>query len=265
MNIENITVKYCHTGAFEHSQNNGLKHIKRVPYLAIVQATEGFYSFSLYSQPQKNLKTGEFYISPSLALQTITHNTDPKSNTMSARWVYMDIVVNDHVPFDRAFSLPVFPNAALCHDLNTVFDRIFASDNIIDRKIGCYELIKVILPYASETQDGNPIVKAALSYIHKHYGEHLTIETIAAAINASPTNLYRLFKRVTGVTPMDYCNSVRLSHACELLSGNQYTIVEIANLCGVSDPSYFNKLFKKKFAVTPNAYRTMQRKTRYTE
>ncbi len=255
MKIENITIGYFCTNGFDHIPNEGTRHIKELPYLSVVQATEGHYAFGLNGGEQREVPCGDCFIAPALARQEITHHMDPASGCMSARWVFMEVFVNDTIPFDLAFTLPPFPDKLLCRRIGVVFDRIFTAEQVIDRKIGCHELLKLLLPHAEEISRRDPQIEEAVHYIRDHFKERLTVEEIASVTGMSPPNLYRRFKAAMGTSPMEYCISLRLSHACILLTQSTYSIETIAGICGMGDPFYFSKMFKKKFGVPPMVYR----------
>ena len=58
-----------------------------------------------------------------------------------------------------------------------------------------------------------------------------------------------------GMTCVDYINEYRLKIATNLLETTDMSIMEIAVKVGVNNISYFNKIFKKKFNLTPKEYR----------
>lgn len=71
----------------------------------------------------------------------------------------------------------------------------------------------------------------------------------------------KLFKKETGVTPHEYLISKRMERARELLSGrltnrySNYSVSQIAELCGFSEPLYFSRVFKKRYGVSPSEYK----------
>ena len=68
----------------------------------------------------------------------------------------------------------------------------------------------------------------------------------------------KLFKKTTGATPHQYLLRLRLHDAAELLSdnsGKKQTINDITRICGFRDAFYFSRMFKKKYGVSPSAYR----------
>jgi len=63
-----------------------------------------------------------------------------------------------------------------------------------------------------------------------------------------------LFKEATGVTPRQYLEDVRLTHARRLLSQG-YSVKESGLAVGFEDEAYFGKVFRKVTGSTPGAYR----------
>lgn len=98
-------------------------------------------------------------------------------------------------------------------------------------------------------------VQVLLNYIHTHYKDKITIEELAKTASISKTEVLRCFKAIMGRSPISYLNSYRLQRAAHLLINTEKNIQEIAEDCGFDDNSYFSKLFKKKYHVTPHGYR----------
>ncbi len=60
-----------------------------------------------------------------------------------------------------------------------------------------------------------------------------------------------LFKAKKGVTPLQYLLSLRLENAHGLLKTGGFTVREIAQASGFSDPLYFSRFYKKRYGVSP--------------
>lgn len=109
------------------------------------------------------------------------------------------------------------------------------------------------LPADIHTTD-RQIVQAA-QFISSRYNERLTTADVAAAVGYSPNYLTRKFKESVGVGVHEYLTFIRLQKAAQELVSTNDTITEIAFRCGFSDSNYFKDAFKKKYGVTPRAYR----------
>lgn len=253
--MENITIQSCYIGSFEKAHNHRIRHIKALPYISIVQATEGYYAFGLNGSEIKDTREGGFFIAPSLKQQEIIHNVSPQSKMMSARWVFLQIYVDDFIPFDRYFSLPVFLSLEYENRLNLIFNKLFAAKSVIERKIQCHECIKLILPLCKKNIASDRYVSCAVEYIRQNFKEQLTVEKIAKKSGVSPSYLYSLFKKELGLSPIAYLNDIKLSHACMLLKYTIKSISQIAEECGICDQYYFSKLFKRKYGCSPLRYK----------
>lgn len=140
----------------------------------------------------------------------------------------------------------------------------------IDRSEECYSLHLVegicrvsreLTPFMDKTQKKPVInirnenkVKELISYMHEHYSEHISVEELSSLIGVSRTECFRCFKSVVGESPIEYLIEYRLRVACSLLKENQYTVNQIALMCGFENPSYFGKIFKERFGISPKKY-----------
>lgn len=101
----------------------------------------------------------------------------------------------------------------------------------------------------------NSITQSTLYTFHHYYDKTFTINTLAEEIDISPNHLIKIFKSDMGTTPLQYLNNFRLEQAKILLKTSRSTVQEIADKVGIPDESYFIKLFKKKYQLTPLEYR----------
>ena len=67
--------------------------------------------------------------------------------------------------------------------------------------------------------------------------------------------LNRMFKKYFNMTPTEYINAKRMIYAAELLMEGKYEIVEICDMCGFGNLSYFYAVFKKQYDCTPYRFR----------
>lgn len=112
------------------------------------------------------------------------------------------------------------------------------------------------LPTA-ETKNNAQItkLKTVLSFMHKNYNRHISLDELAQNAGMSPKYFCRVFKELTGKTPIDYLNYYRIESACEMLTLTDETVTEVAMNCGFSDMSYFSKTFAKYKGISPNKFR----------
>jgi tetratricopeptide (TPR) repeat protein len=81
--------------------------------------------------------------------------------------------------------------------------------------------------------------------------ENFSVEDLAESLDLSRSMLHRKLKKLTGKSPCDLITEKRLERALKLLVNDVATTSEIAYRVGFNSPSYFNKVFKKHYQVSP--------------
>ena len=95
-----------------------------------------------------------------------------------------------------------------------------------------------------------------MKFVEENMAEsEASVDDMASATAKSVSGLNRKMKSLFGVTPAEFLRSARLEHAGKLLKGSDLPIVEVARMCGFSDPKYFGKCFRQKYGVSPSAYK----------
>ena len=89
----------------------------------------------------------------------------------------------------------------------------------------------------------------------------LSVKSIANAFSIRVQDLQELWKETFGVTVHRYIQDVRLERAAELLLMSNIGISQIAEETGHTDRCYFDKLFLRKYGMTPSAYRKSHGRT----
>ena len=98
-------------------------------------------------------------------------------------------------------------------------------------------------------------MKRILRRIEVDYGKPLSIEEMAEFSGFSESHFMKFFKNHMGVPFVSYLNDYRLTMAARALAEGQEDVLTIAMDAGFPNVSYFNRLFKKKFRMTPLEYR----------
>lgn len=84
---------------------------------------------------------------------------------------------------------------------------------------------------------------------------NMNSETLAEGMCLSKSQINRKVKSLTGMNTATYIKQSRLAYSQVLLRDPEKTIGDIVLLCGFDSASYFTKLFKEKFGITPSQYR----------
>lgn len=95
-----------------------------------------------------------------------------------------------------------------------------------------------------------------LNYIDENFTDkNICQQMVADYFQISVYSVSKMFNNQIGTGFSEYINSKRIEYAKELLISNKKTIKEIAGMVGVSDVSYFTKVFKKYTGVLPAEFR----------
>jgi len=107
-------------------------------------------------------------------------------------------------------------------------------------------------------EDQSPLAYHALrmrQYIEDHSAETLTLQQVAEHCGLSISRAVYLFKAYFDISIIGYAQEVRLSHAIKLLDHSPMSLEQIATECGLGSYSYFHRLFRARYGISPGAYR----------
>lgn len=120
--------------------------------------------------------------------------------------------------------------------------------------------IKLLVYEYSDIEAGvKPLIANIINYIEESAYYDVSVGKIADIFNYNENYIGKLFKKQTGKTIKEYLNGKRLKKSEELLKKTTLTITEIAASAGFNNVTYFNRLFKKQFLMSPTEYRNISR------
>lgn len=124
------------------------------------------------------------------------------------------------------------------------------------------QIMNILTTICTDSPDHNTIdsalsekLKRIASYLDEHYTENISLDLLAEHFFISKYYLSREFKKEFGTTIIQYILAKKITNAKELLRYSNASIEDIAQLCGIDDASYFNKVFKKMEGCTASEYR----------
>ena len=109
-----------------------------------------------------------------------------------------------------------------------------------------YELID---RFTIGSNDKNVI--AALKFIDENLTHRITVDDIAAAVHLSRDHLAHSFKRELGRSVIDYVNERRMLLAKSLIQSGEMSLSDVSDTLGYESYSYFSRVFKRYFGVSP--------------
>jgi signal transduction histidine kinase/AraC-like DNA-binding protein len=92
------------------------------------------------------------------------------------------------------------------------------------------------------------------AYVQKHFSSDiLSVFELAHEFAMSESTLLRQLKRLTGLSPLQYLQEVRLNEARKLLKNRTYnSIAQVASRVGYNDTRFFSRSFRKRFGKLPS-------------
>ena len=95
-----------------------------------------------------------------------------------------------------------------------------------------------------------------MDYLETNYTKTgISITFLANLCNITPTYFTSVFKKIFNTTPKDYIINMRMEKAKEYLMYSTYTMNEISEDLGYSNPAYFSAAFKKNYGVAPTEFK----------
>ncbi len=112
-----------------------------------------------------------------------------------------------------------------------------------------------LLDQSDAQQLGKGAIYEIQLFIRQHYGENITLNSLAEQFFLHPNYLSRLFKEKTGTNFIEYLTQIRMEKVKELLGSSNRKIIDICAIVGYDNPRYFSKVFKQYTGMTPREYR----------
>lgn len=256
MEIQKADIRYFSTDSFCLRDMDGVKHEKILPWMSVVQSLEGSYDIRTGMNKQESTHSGGFFIAPAGLRQTIVHRADPESGYMSARWLFIDVILNGTDRPERVLDFPTVLPAQLEKELSGVFDTLFSCTKTLQRYACLYRVLDLVFDAAlpREKTSGDVILSIS-DYICGNYMNKIRISDMARHLHMSESNFYAVFKRHFGISPIAYINRFRISVAAEQLRNTDDTVARIASSVGVEDPLYFDRMFRREYKMSPREFR----------
>lgn len=133
----------------------------------------------------------------------------------------------------------------------------------------CIKICAVIASYITLLYESMPearensvhaTIAAVKSYVDCYYFHEISLTSLAKLYHYNEKYLGTLFKKQTGISFLEYLNNKRLRHARMMLESTSENIMDVATKSGFNNVTYFNRLFKLKYGMTPSKFRASCKK-----
>ncbi|MHA3891462.1 helix-turn-helix domain-containing protein [Acinetobacter sp. GXMZU3951] len=261
---------------FQHVQELGGLELLNASYVEkqfSKHVHEGYCIGVIEEGAQSFYRTGALHVAPKGDI--ILVNADEVhtgSSAVETGWRYRAIYPTPEMLkevsqdfFQHSGTVPWFPQAVL-HDeglaqqLRVLFDLLEQEDNLLFKQ----SLYISTLAYLMSRHSRKPVIDTRLPEVHSRIlmikdllasapEKEYSLNELAETVGLSPWHFLRQFKKYTGLPPHAWLVQFRLLKAKQLLKQGEH-IALVADLCGFSDQSHFNRHFKKAMGVTPLQY-----------
>ena len=116
-------------------------------------------------------------------------------------------------------------------------------------------MILALCTEESEKKKFDPLIENLKSYIEANLEYKIDLGLLAQIFHYNEKYLGRLFKKRMNMSFSEYVNMRRVERGRELLLDGDDTVINISCKIGFNNVTYFNRVFKKYYGVTPSEYR----------
>ena len=94
-------------------------------------------------------------------------------------------------------------------------------------------------------------VSTIIAYFNEHYAEKIEMGHLAEKVFMSSSSLRAHFKKITGISPLQYQKQLRLQNARRLMINEQLDATSAALAVGYESPTQFNREYARMFGEPP--------------
>lgn len=118
-------------------------------------------------------------------------------------------------------------------------------------KAKVYSLFAALFPIAQTDE-------CCIAYINQHYTDRFHIPKLAQMCAMSETAYRKRFRAITGMSPIQYINHLKIKKACQMLRSGDMRPEDICDFLNFYSLPYFYKVFRDYMGCTPNEYRNQR-------
>jgi len=146
----------------------------------------------------------------------------------------------------------------------TLHELFFQSANAASSQLstitlmsGLYQILDILEKsnsYELPGSSGFQKIAKGIAYLENDSQQLMSIDQLAEMCHVSSNTFRRMFRAYSGVSPLEFRLTRKISRAKQLLQAELFTVSEISDMLHFSDVSYFSRIFKKKCGLSPQEY-----------
>lgn len=102
-------------------------------------------------------------------------------------------------------------------------------------------------------------IEKAVLIINKELDVRINVSALAKRVGLNQNTLQSGFKQLFSTSVNEYIRDHKIEYAKNLLENSELNITEITYKIGISSRSYFSKLFRERYGITPKQYVSQSR------
>lgn len=144
-------------------------------------------------------------------------------------------------------------------DFPSMFSEVYSKRDVSDLQGMMHEFFGKLTGFFAQkhNQKNSHMIKKIKDIIAKSYMENLTVARLSEEVFLSPNYISLIFKQETGENITEYITKIRMDAAKELLKDLDLKILEVAEMVGYENATYFSTVFKKSVGMHPQKYRSL--------
>ena len=143
-------------------------------------------------------------------------------------------------------------------DMKKRKDYLFGADQMIKLKMEMFliELIRgsFIESHSDEVHPSDKKIYQVYDYITENFKQNISLNELCFLFNTNKTTLCYSFKKVYGITVVNYIHTLKIKEAKKLIREGNMNLTEISESVGFASLHYFSRLFKKYENKSPSEY-----------
>lgn len=249
---------FCSEGNVGHCFQKSDQIHKIDTYQNIVVSSNGYEGHILYFK--KDVATHVSSLEIIRSVFAHRSNYDFKDLDPTLKELFKDAVSKKQFFYQGNYSIRA---ADLMDDINTKEYTGFLRNLFLEGK--AFEMLVIQIGQYEDDENGENLPKILrksdiekVDYVAKRIqgdlSTNLTVESLAKEAGTNVNKLQEGFKYVYNLTVNKYMQHVKLEAAKEMLKLSEKNISEIVTSIGLNNRSYFSKIFKEKYGVSPKYF-----------
>lgn len=234
----------------EHSKTHDVQWHSH-EHWELVYCTGGHGSFSFENGTVMHYREGEVAVIPP---------RERHANTSAEGFTNIHLIMADpSFPYRTAFRVADDADGSIRAAFTQARAYYMSQMNKRERVLAALgDLItSYIVVFRSNTEFSEPVERIRSAIIRNYSRTDFALDQVIREMPFHHDYLRKLFKKEVGLSPLEYMTGLRMKNAETLLTAmwtNEYTISEVARMCGFEDALYFSRVFKKYYGCAPSNF-----------